>query len=67
VVASEAIIRLSRQPDGRAALAKVKQVRLNEGRKPVAQLVGGVMKITVAPTQGLAGRPSSERIVAAAR
>lgn len=67
LIASEAIVRLSRQPDGRAALAKVKQVRLNEGRRPGAQLTGGVMSITVAPTQGLAGRPSSERIVAAAR
>ena len=67
VVASEAIIRLSRRPDGRAALARVKQVRLNEGRKPGVELAGGVMKITVAPAQGLAGRPSSERIAAATR
>lgn len=67
LIASEAMVRLSRQPDGRAALANVKQVRLSEGRKPGAQLAGGVMKITVAPAQGLAGRPSSEKILAAAR
>ncbi|CAN7198838.1 DUF4908 domain-containing protein [Phenylobacterium sp. LjRoot219] len=66
LVASEAIVRLSRRPDGRAALAQVKQVRLSEGRRSSAQLANGVMKITVAPTQGLAGRPSSERIVLAA-
>jgi hypothetical protein len=29
-------------------------------------VVNGALQITVAPTQGLAGRPSSDRIVAAA-
>lgn len=66
IVASEAIVRLSRKPDGRAALAQLKQVRLGEGRKASVQLANGVMNITVAPAQGLAGRPSSERILLAA-
>jgi len=66
-VASEAVVRMTRRPDGRALLARVKQVRLSEGRKPGVQLTKGALQITVAPAQGLAGRPSSERILAVAQ
>ena len=65
-VASEAVVRMTRRPDGHVLLARIKQVRLGEGRRPGVQLSkAGALQITVAPTQGLAGRPSSERIVAA--
>lgn len=66
-VASEAVVRMTRRPDGRVVLAKIKQVRLAEGRRPGVQLSkAGALQITVAPSQGLAGRPSSERIVSVA-
>lgn len=65
-VACEAVLRMTRNADGRALLTQVKQVRLAEGRKAAVQLAKGSLKITVAPAQGLAVRPSSERIVAAA-
>jgi hypothetical protein len=66
VVVSEAVVRLMRRKDGRKVVAKLKQVRLAEGRTPGVQLVQGSLQITVAPAQGLAGRPSSERILAVA-
>jgi hypothetical protein len=44
----------------------LKQVRLGEGRRAGVQLVRGSLQVTVAPAQGMAGRPSSDRIVAAA-
>jgi len=66
MVASEAVVRMTRRTDGRALLGRVKQVRLAEGRRSSVQLVRGALQITVAPGQGVAGRPSSERIVAAA-
>jgi hypothetical protein len=67
VVASEAVVRLSRIAEGRAILARIRHVELVEGKKPQAKLAKtGSLQITVAPAQGLAGRPSSERIVAAA-
>lgn len=66
LVASEAMVRMSRRPNGRASLAQVKQVQLSEGRRSTVQLVNGVLRIVVSPSQGLAGRPSSERIVVAA-
>jgi hypothetical protein len=66
MVASEALVRLSRRSDGRAALVRVKQVKLAEGRRPEVEVAHGALRITVAPSLGLAGRPSSERIMAVA-
>lgn len=64
-VTAEAVVRLSRRPDGRNLLAKLKKVTLVEGRKPAATLQGGEMRIVVAPADGLSGRPSSDRIMQA--
>ena len=66
VVASEAVVRMTHRPDSRTLLTRFKQVKLAEGRKPAVELAHGSLTITVTPTLGLAGRPSSERIVAAA-
>lgn len=66
IVTSEAVVRLTRTSDGRVVLARLRQVRLVEGRKASAQLSKGTLKITVAPAQGVSGRPSSERIVTVA-
>ncbi|RAK61751.1 DUF4908 domain-containing protein [Phenylobacterium hankyongense] len=65
-VTSEAVVRMTRRNDGGNLLARLRQVRLVEGRKSSAQLNQGTLQITVAPSEGLAGRPSSERIVAVA-
>jgi hypothetical protein len=66
LVASEAVMRMAHRADGRTLVARLKQVRLGEGRRPSAQMVGGALQIVVTPAQGLAGRPSSEKILAAA-
>lgn len=66
-VTSVAIARMARRKDGRALLARFGKVRLVEGRKAEAVIDDAVLKITVAPAQGLAGRPSSERIIKTAR
>ncbi|HEX2222975.1 MAG TPA: DUF4908 domain-containing protein [Thermoanaerobaculia bacterium] len=62
MITSEAVVRISRQADGRARLAQVKKVQLVQGNRAAATLSNDVMRITVAPGQGLAGRPSSDRI-----
>jgi hypothetical protein len=62
-VTSEAVVRMSRRSDARRLLDKILKVRLIEGRKSSAQLADGVLQVMVAPPQGLAGRPSSDRIV----
>jgi hypothetical protein len=66
MVASEAVVRLSRRPDGNRVLSKFNTIRFTEGRKVGAEVSKGTLQITVAPAQGLAGRPSSERLVAVA-
>jgi Domain of unknown function (DUF4908) len=64
LIVSEAIGRASRRPNAPILLNRLRQVRLVEGRKAAASLDQGALKITVAPGDGLAGRPSSTRIVA---
>jgi hypothetical protein len=63
VVTAVAIIRLSQRPDGRRLLARFNRVRFQEGKKAAATLQDGILRIVVAPRQGLAGRPSSDRIL----
>jgi hypothetical protein len=65
-VASVAIAKLAGHPAGAAFLARLRRVLLIEGRKPSAQVQNETLVIVVAPTQGAAGRPSSERILAVA-
>ncbi|MFN3512907.1 MAG: DUF4908 domain-containing protein [Phenylobacterium sp.] len=65
-VTAEAVVRMSRRPDGRTVLSRLERVTLVEGRRPSATFQGGEMRITVAPADGMAGRPSSERIIEAA-
>jgi len=62
-VTSVAVVRMSRQKNGRALLAQFRKVLLVEGKKASAQIDDEVLRITVAPSHGLAGRPSSERII----
>ena len=66
MVAAEALVRMTHRADGKSLLARIAKVELTEGRKAAAQWDQGVMRIIVAPAEGLAGRPSSDRIIAAA-
>jgi hypothetical protein len=65
MVTSEAVVRMTRRSDSRVLLARLRQVRLTEGRRPGVELTKGALQVTVAPALGVAGRPSSDRIVAA--
>ena len=65
LVAAEAIIRIAKRSDAKVLLSRIGKVRVVEGRKSQAQVSEGVVRITVSPADGLAGRPSSDRIVAA--
>lgn len=62
-VTAEAIVNLSHTAAGRAAIARFRKVRLTPGRKAGAEVRGGVMQVVVVPEQGLAGRPSSDRLM----
>jgi hypothetical protein len=66
-VTAEAVIAISRLPDGRRSLARLAKVMLTSGRKASVALVNGVLQVVVAPKPGaplgdLQGRPSSRRV-----
>lgn len=63
LVTSEAVVRMSKRADARKLLDRIFKVRILEGHKAQAQLAQGVLDVTVAPPQGVAGRPSSDLIV----
>jgi hypothetical protein len=63
VVTANAMAALSARPDGKALLARIAKVAFVEGGGPDASLRGGVLTITVAASQGVAGRPSSGKII----
>ena len=63
MVTSEAVVRMTKHSGSRRMLDRILKVRLVAGREPDAEVTQGVLEVTVAPTQGLAGRPSSDRIV----
>jgi len=64
-VAADAVVQMSRRPDNRDLLAKLGRVRLIEGRRVEVRQRGPDLQITIVIDDGLAGRPSSERIVKA--
>lgn len=61
-VVAEAFERMARKGD-RSLISRIVRVLLAEGRKPAAALKDGALTITYSPDQGLAGRPSSKRII----
>lgn len=65
-VTAQAVVRITRRNDGGRVLARFSKVRLVEGKRPAAAIQDGVLRVTVSPGDGLAGRPSSDRIVAVA-
>lgn len=62
-VTTQALVRLSVQRDGETVLARIGRVLFVPGSKGSVSLNHGVLNITVNPSQGLAGRPSSARVV----
>jgi hypothetical protein len=61
-VVAEAFERMARKGD-RSVISRIVRVLLAEGRKPAAAVKNGALTITYSPDQGLAGRPSSKRII----
>ncbi|NEX92161.1 DUF4908 domain-containing protein [Caulobacter sp. 17J65-9] len=62
-LAAEAITRLAASNSGRRLVDEIKGVRITVGRRPDVRLDDGLLRIVVAPKDGVAGRPSSLRIV----
>lgn len=65
-VAADAIVKMSRERKAKAFLAKLERVQFVVGQRPEVAINGSVITITLVPTKGFAGRPSSDRIIKAA-
>jgi Domain of unknown function (DUF4908) len=65
-VTSEAVVNIAGRPGGMSALARITDVRVAVGAEPAASLADGVLKITLLPSRGIAGRPSTAQIEQAA-
>ena len=63
VVAAEALTGLAGRAGGMSVLARIARIDLATGAVADASLRGGALRITVAPAEGLAGRPSSQRLL----
>ncbi len=67
LVTSEAIMTLASHPRDRSLLRRVTRVNIIQGRTAGASLRGGTVLVTVAPQEGLFGRPSPLKIEQALR
>jgi hypothetical protein len=65
-VVSEAFVQVAGDGErGRKLAARYSKVQFEAGKNPAADTRGQVVRITIAPERGLAGRPSSHRVAAA--
>lgn len=62
-VTAEALSRFRSRKGEKGRMARLRTVRFSTGARPAAFVSGQALEIMVAPGQGVAGRPSSERIV----
>jgi hypothetical protein len=67
VSAADALVAIAALPDGRRRLAAIHSVRVVRDLSPGASVEGGTLVITVNPSMGDAGRPTSADIVRAIR
>lgn len=65
-LAAEAVAQVAARRGGKNALKDIRRIYIAQGRRPEAEVQDNVLVITVSPSQGLAGRPSSQRIARAA-
>jgi len=63
LVVTLAFLRVASRDGGRAILGRVGKVQFAEGKKTAVSLSNGTLRIVVAPSQGVAGRPSSDKVV----
>jgi hypothetical protein len=64
-VAADTLVRMGALREGQPYLARVKTVRFRLGKKMDVRFHDGIVDVTINPSEGIAGRPSSSRIAKA--
>ncbi|MCS6627757.1 DUF4908 domain-containing protein [Roseibacterium beibuensis] len=65
IVATEAVIRIARSPTARQYISELRSITIVEGPRAGVTYARGRLTVTVDPSEGMAGRPSSARIIRA--
>lgn len=65
IVATEAVIRIARSPTARQYVADLRSISIVEGSRAGVTYSRGQLVVTVDPSEGMAGRPSSARVIRA--
>jgi hypothetical protein len=65
ILATDAILRIARSPSARASLNQLRRITIVQGSRASVVYGNGELRITVSPSEGAAGRPSSVRVIRA--
>lgn len=65
ILSTDAVLRIARSPTGRSSLSQLRRIVIAQGASASVNYSRGELRIVVAPTQGVAGRPSSARVIRA--
>lgn len=65
IVTTDAVIRIARSPTASQHLSQLRSISITEGQRASVTYAGGRLVVVVNPDEGLAGRPSSARVIQA--
>lgn len=65
IVTTDAVIRIARSPSARPFLDRLRSITIVEGARASVSYSGGDLRVVVDPKRGIAGRPSSARVIRA--
>lgn len=65
ILSTDAVLRIARSPTARTSLDRLRSITIVEGPRASVTYARGELRIVVAPVQGVAGRPSSARVIQA--
>lgn len=65
IVSTDAVLRIARSPTARSSLEGLRRINIVDGPRASVTYTRGELRIVVAPAQGVAGRPSSARVIQA--
>ena len=65
ILSTDSVLRIARSPTARSTLDRLRSITIVEGPRASVTYARGDLRIVVAPVQGVAGRPSSARVIQA--
>ena len=65
IVTTDAVVRIARSPSARPFLERLRSITIVEGARASVSYSSGDLRVVVDPKRGIAGRPSSARVIRA--